>query len=500
MYLNLMTKLPRSILKAASISGLCIVACTLSTLPGSAAQIKSASINTNNRSEVVNAYQQILKPALDTPTDWSGSVLGCLVGDTSGPQKKSTLAAINFMRSMVQLNPIKENKQLSSLAKKSALIGEANQVISHYPSTRKLCFSKDGFKGSKNGNLALSPQYEGEVKNFAQTTGARGVVAFITDQGENNKVVGHRRWLLYSRLGEVGLGDTDHASTIVVVGGKLAKPVKQWIAWPSPGFFPRELEPNGRWSLSYPGADFRRARISVIGPNGLLRSKKLPSKIGYGDNTISWEVKIPANYQLGNSDFEIKVKVENVKIGTSMVSKEYKVILIKTEKIIVAETSSQSSASSPLTSKDDPLFDANKDDVIDSNTTANGETETSATQNPAATSEQTENYIRPDVNYLGLTSCQKSDQGWEITLSWELSKGKFWGRFNGQQSGLINKGGKWIIYGYNLIMSEEAPTGVQSFRTDGDFIWFMAMNGDNQVIDEYWFSDRHEADLTGMCR
>lgn len=112
----------------------------------------------------------------------------------------------------------------------------------------------------------------------------------------------------------------------------------------------------------------------------------------------------------------------------------------------------------------------------------------------------TEGFIRPQVSFLGATSCKAISDGWRVTISWKVSGGNFIGRFNGQNSGLKSVGDSWTISSDHEIGSTDAPEGSQIFRTEGDFIWFMAMNGDNQVIDEYWFADSTTANVTGLCR
>lgn len=300
---------------------------TITTPVNAATPSPKGIIDNNSRDAVVKAYLTTLKPALDVAPGWTGRVLGCVAGSTSIESKRAGLAAVNYMRAMADLPPVSVNTTLTKYAQASALIIEANGTLTHTPSSRSLCYTKDGYKGSNTGNIGLLLS-DGERYPKAQTTGARGVALYMDDPGANNISVGHRRWLLYSRLTQVGLGDTDHANTIVVIGGRLATAKKQWVMWPTPGFFPRELQPNGRWSVSYPGADFRKATISVSTPDGAIKVTKLPVHNGYADNTLVWDMRLPEQYYNSTADYAVTVRVKGIKIGSKTVSKAYKVTIV----------------------------------------------------------------------------------------------------------------------------------------------------------------------------
>jgi uncharacterized protein YkwD len=312
----------------------CVTTVAVLSLLGTVASPVSAAtpnpkdiINNNDRNSVVNAYLNILKPELDVPTGWTGQAIGCVAGTTSAANKKAGLAAINYMRAMADLSPVTVNARLSKQAQASSLIIEANGKLTHTPSRYSLCYTQEGYAGANNGNIGILLG-TGEPEAKAATTGARGVTAYIDDPGASNVSVGHRRWLLYSRLAQVGLGDTHNASTIVVMGGPQAPAIKQWVTWPTAGFFPRELQPNGRWSISYPGAAFQNATVTVSTPDGNIAVKKYPVRNGYGDNTLSWDMRLPDKYYDSTADYPVTVTVKGIKIGSKNATKTYKVIIV----------------------------------------------------------------------------------------------------------------------------------------------------------------------------
>ena len=89
------------------------------------------------------------------------------------------------------------------------------------------------------------------------------------------------------------------------------------VAWPADGFFPVELEPQGRWSLSIPNANFSAAAITVtdnLGTNYPIT--KQPVANGYGQNTVVWQVG-NLTYGDGQGDRNFTVTVSGITGWTS---------------------------------------------------------------------------------------------------------------------------------------------------------------------------------------
>jgi CCR4-NOT transcriptional regulation complex NOT5 subunit len=134
-------------------------------------------------------------------------------------------------------------------------------------------------------------------------------------------------------------------------------------------------------------------------------------------------------------------------------------------------------------------------------------TSTQATTKPESTApaapqqkSPTEGYIRPQVTFLGVTACTPSSDGWVMTLSWKVSGGHFVGRFFNQNSGMKTTRDSWIITTREEFGSSDAPQGEMYFDYDGTSIWFMGMNGENQIIDEYMFPGLIAVNASGVCR
>lgn len=285
-------------------------------------------IDNADRASVVASYQQWLEPLLAVPTGWNGDLAQCRAGEPSAESQAAVLSAVNYMRALADLPAVSLSPQLSAKSQEAALIMAANDIITHDLPRSARCWSQAGYDGAKNGNLALGWGYAPGA--LAGTTGARAVVSYMEDAGAGNQIVGHRRWLMFQRLDRIGNGDTDTSNSIYTLTTPRRQGSSTWVPWPTAGYFPRELEPSGRWSLTYPKADFRRARVTVTTPQGKVRVKIAPIRNGYGDNTIVWDMDLPPAYADDPSaDYPVTVTVSGIRMGSKRVTKEWTTTLVK---------------------------------------------------------------------------------------------------------------------------------------------------------------------------
>jgi len=310
-------------------------------------------IDNTSRASIITTYQRDLEPLLGVPVGWTGSIEGCKAGHTSAADQAATLAAVNYVRALADLPGVKLDPDLSRKSQQAALIMAANGYLSHTPPRTAKCWTKAGYTGASSGNLYLGwgsdETVEGEPPSDA--TGARAVVGYLVDDGSNNTLAGHRRWLLYEQLTVIGSGDTTFSNSIYVLPPKYLPPKgTKWVAWPMPGYFPRELEPKGRWSLSYPGADFRRAKVTVTGPSGPIKSRKETVANGYGDNTMVWQLRMPAAYAAEPAaDFPVKVKVTGIRLpGGRAVSRSWSTTFVRATAVPLPSPTPSDAATAPV--------------------------------------------------------------------------------------------------------------------------------------------------------
>ncbi len=257
--------------------------------PGTGAPdaVSGFSVNTTDRRDVLAYYQTVYRASegYAERIDWTGDVAAGIPGTTSAIFKEDVRRRINFYRALVGLPAdIVFDATKSAKDQEAALMFAANDDIDHTPPTTWTHYTANGAEAAVASNIAIGVYGPGSVD------------AYIRDNGANNTVVGHRRWLHYSRAQIMGTGDVpfgpDHNATnaIWVIGNfKSAPSPAPFIAWPNPGYSPIDLTP-ARWSLSYPGANFASATVTMSqGGTPVSVTIISATTTGVGDNSIVWE-------------------------------------------------------------------------------------------------------------------------------------------------------------------------------------------------------------------
>jgi hypothetical protein len=247
---------------------------------------QASLIDRGIRAQVSKAYRHRFATTLRVANRWTGSVAGCHAGTNSAAYRAATKRAVNYMRAMAGVGPIGFAKKYNDKAQKSALMMQANNALSHFPDKSWKCYTKAGATAAGHSDIALG------------AAGPAAIALYMSDPGSNNVAAGHRRWIIYPRQKVMGSGDTSMANDLWVLGPftpTTPKGTPTWQAWPNAGFFPREIEPGGRWSLTATdGSSFAHAKVVVIGPGGTRQAlTKYPDSPGYGDNTLVWQLKRP---------------------------------------------------------------------------------------------------------------------------------------------------------------------------------------------------------------
>ena len=299
------------------------VVATALALGGSAAtaSAKDVDLSTSSRSSVAKAYNDVLAPALRVKTGWSGSAASCKRGSESKASLRATRKAVNFVRALNQLDEIKLDSKLNKKALSTALLMQANGALSHSPSrsTHARCWSSTGRVAASRSNLYLSWGHAGDR---APSTGARAILGYMTDAGSGNLAVGHRRWIMNPSTRVMASGSTSTANALTVFGTRTSSKARQprFLEWPAKGWFPEQLEPQGRWSLSASSrsADFSRAKVKVarVDSRGkVLKKHKVTvhrEQRGYGPHTLVFTVK-GVKQPTGKKTVRYKVTVTGIK-------------------------------------------------------------------------------------------------------------------------------------------------------------------------------------------
>jgi hypothetical protein len=160
--------------------------------------------------------------------------------------------------------------------------------------------------------------------------------------GGENSAAGHRRWALHPSATNYATGDTPGSfdpsngksrppSNVLYVSqnpAETAVVTDRFVAYPAAGFFPAPL--NSRyWSLSYPGAGFASATVTMTTASGALVSSPIRTRGGgFGHPAIVWEVCDAAAATSVSADTQYNVTVAGM-TGTGVPSSySYAVTLI----------------------------------------------------------------------------------------------------------------------------------------------------------------------------
>ena len=246
---------------------------------------------------------------------WTGDVSNCNQGSIAQEVKDKIFMRIAYYRRAAGLNnTISENSSKSDKAQLAALMMKANNQLEHNPPNTWKCFSQDGKDGAGSSLLTMS-------KN------AEAIDSYMRDQGANNGPVGHRRWLLWPRLQEIGIGNTNSTNAIWVLGNAGTAPTDapEFIAWPHEGYVP-DIMAFPRWSFSIKDADFSSTKVSMKDSNGSSISLDLePLDTQFGDRTIVWVPEgIASNV---SEDTTYTVTIKDVNVEGELKDYEYSVIL-----------------------------------------------------------------------------------------------------------------------------------------------------------------------------
>jgi uncharacterized protein YkwD len=282
-----------------------------------------------NRAEALKFYQEHYLLTDPPSDDWTGSQAACDPGSTSPEFRAEVLQRINYFRSMAGLpNTVTFSETSNHNAQAAALIMSANSNLSHDPPVSWDCYSEAGHSGASSANLALG------------WYGWNVIDGYMKDPGDGNYAVGHRRWILYPQTQQMGTGDIPAgngfpaSNALVVFDSHSWEPRpatrEAFVAWPPPGYVPYTVI-YGRWSFSYPGANFNHATVRMSSEGRPISIVQSPPISGYGENTLVW---IPDGRGNGETwhqpprDTAFTVAILNVLINGSPHSFTYTVIIV----------------------------------------------------------------------------------------------------------------------------------------------------------------------------
>ncbi len=188
----------------------------------------------------INAYPTyVTKPNIKAPY---------APGKLSNSSIQQMINALNFARYVAGISSnITNDAGLSEYAQAAALVNAANGSMSHTPSKpagMADALYQKGYKGASSSNIG-----------YGYPSPANYVMLYFDDPGSSNRGVdGHRRWLLCSALGKVGVGHVYQEGSLgfnaMYVFDQSSSDAYTDVAWPA-RLMPTCLfsDPETDWSL-----------------------------------------------------------------------------------------------------------------------------------------------------------------------------------------------------------------------------------------------------------
>ena len=290
--------------------------------------------DTWDRQTVVDAYRSEFEREQPDP-DFTGSVADCEAGTTSQAYRNSILQRLNWYRRMAGLDTVTGRAEYTAAAQQAALMMAAQGRLSHYPGSDWACYTENGALAARRSNLGTTGG------------GTYGIDRYMKDEGAHNVSVGHRRWILYPRLTQVGIGVIPYddssrrtANALYVLGSDIfgtrpdGREQRGFVAWPPAGYVPSQTV-WGRWSFQLGAADFGSATVTVTDDYGPIPVEVISRSSGGGasESSIVWAVHGDSNSrdfpQVPSRDYCYTVTVSNVTVsGVSQTPFQYVTCLI----------------------------------------------------------------------------------------------------------------------------------------------------------------------------
>jgi len=282
---------------------LCLPPFAYGWLPGSGNPTATNGfvVDTSNRRDVLAFYQTIYNASEGylARIGWTGDVSSGIAGTTSDLFKADVLRRINFYRALVGLPAdITLNSVKSSKDQDNALWISANRYLTHYP-TGGYFYKATVADAASHSNLAWGVFGPGAIDGYMDDSGVSSA--------------GHRRWIIYSLAAEMGTGDIPEnssgraANALWVIGDAKSSSAKKFVPWPNAGFTPINFV-HSTWSVSYPGANFSSARITVTQRgSGVSHQYSGWVSDGAGDNALMWTPsEVPSSIS-ADTTFDINI-------------------------------------------------------------------------------------------------------------------------------------------------------------------------------------------------
>ena len=240
----------------------------------------------------------------------------CQAGELTETAKNRALEAVNQIRALHGLSPLRYSTFYDNQMQEASLIQEANNYGDHYPDPTLKCYTEEGREGSATSNISLSS---------ANLDPAAHIVHLANDANPAilPAAVGHRRWILNPFVTYFSFGQVGKYATQKVIGFSQEPAFTpqidvDFVAFPYETYPSNLLIEDPPWSFSAivdknsqsnnQGDFFRNAAIAVTRASDKVELpiyNRYTDTFGYGlPNFMSWQVD-GWNY---NTLYEVEIK------------------------------------------------------------------------------------------------------------------------------------------------------------------------------------------------
>ncbi len=163
--------------------------------------------------------------------EWMDDGLTCGPGVMARAGIDDTLRRINMYRWLAGMTPVVDDPARHAGMMECAAMMSVNAMLSHSPPMSWTCYTAAGATAASRANIALG---------YGSSPAA--INGYMRDRNVDS--LGHRRWILSSRLASVGIGFSSTGSRpgqcLGVIGGTGAATERPWSSYPNQGFAPME--------------------------------------------------------------------------------------------------------------------------------------------------------------------------------------------------------------------------------------------------------------------
>lgn len=155
---------------------------------------------------------------------WTAGPTTCDPGTMAPAAIDDTLRRVNMFRWLAGLGPVPHDASRHQELMECAHMMSVNGMLSHSPPSGWTCYTSGGAAAAGRSNIALG----------YPTPGA-AIDGYMADS--RTPSLGHRRWILSGRLGNVEIGFAGRGQCLGVFGSGGSTD-RQWTAYPNQGYAP----------------------------------------------------------------------------------------------------------------------------------------------------------------------------------------------------------------------------------------------------------------------